>query len=111
MMVGLSYDLWVQALIALVAGVSATLLGLRLVGRTWAYAGNRSVRDFLVGLCLVAVGFSWLVTGVGIVTTATSAGSSAVVRDTVVFFNAFVRVLVVVCGAYLLYRSTRGRPW
>ena len=111
MTLGLPYDLWTQALVSFVAGVAACLLGLRLINRTWAYGGERSVREFLIGLCLAAVGFLWLVTGAAIVTVAVIPSADDVVRYAIVFSHALVRVLVIICGGYLLYRSWRGRTW
>ena len=111
MTLGLPFDLWTQALVAFVSGVTACLLGLRLISRTWAYGGERSVREFLIGLCLASVGFLWLVNGVAIITAAVIPDSGSVVRDGVVFSSALVRSIVIICGGYLLYRSWRSRSW
>ena len=111
MTLGLPFDLWTQALVAFVSGVTACLLGLRLINRTWAYAGDRSVREFLIGLCLASVGFLWLATGASVVTLAVVPDAGDVVRSAIVFSQALVRSIVIICGGYLLYRSWRGRSW
>ena len=109
MTLDLPYDLWVQAIIALLAGIVAAVLGLQRIEHTWAYDGPRSVRDFLLGFMFLAIGISWVVIAGGIVTTL-SLGESVgtLVQEVVIFTNSFTRMVVIVCGSYALLRRWQG---
>jgi len=97
----------VQAIISVVAGVVALLLGLYLMHRAWNYRDHRSERDFIIGFCLGAGGGAWVVLGVAIWLGLSAEGTvaEAQIRELVVFTNATVRSVVFILGAHVLLQA------
>ena len=100
-------DVFLQAAIALLAGLIGAVLGIVRMHRGWMHHDQRAERDFLAGLCLLVVGVSWVVIGGAIVAGAVfdTADISAVmaIQEVVVFTNAAARISVIFIGLTILY--------
>ena len=99
-------DVYLQAAIALLAGLVGAVLGAVRMHRGWAHHDQRAERDFLAGLCLLVVGLSWLVIGLAIIWGLCVSGNSPAekqVQEVVVFTNAAARISVIFIGLTILY--------
>jgi hypothetical protein len=105
MTIAIPPDVWVQALLAFVAGVLATALGVYAIHRSWGHHDARSERDFILALTIHLVGISWCVLAVAIVLGAITTGTAAEdgVQEVVVFTQASVRIAVLILASHVIW--------
>lgn len=99
-----------QAVLAGVAGAMAIFLGITMVRRGWRYRDHRAERDFESGLCIIAVGVSWVILAGAIVLGSLVGDDEAMgqqIQEMVVFTNAAARIVVLLLGAHVLYTMWR----
>ena len=98
-------DVWCQAAIALMAGVSAMFLGVFAMHRAWSHHDARAERDFVLGTIVHLVGISWVVLALAVVAGSLAEGEAQedAVQELVVFVNAAVRLAVLMLAGHVLW--------
>lgn len=102
---------FIQALLALFAGLSALTLGVYSMHRAWRYHDHRSERDFLIGFCASTVGAAWVMASlsIGLGEVFTDEAAQVQVQEVVVFTNAAARIIIILISLYLAHEVLSAR--